>query len=66
MSSSQMSAILIVTITRLFFVVEIFSQNKVQRNYVYCVDHVISTGHQMTNLALNVCFDFFSRHENQI
>ena len=58
MSSSQMSAILIVTITRLFFVVEIFSQNKV-RNYVYCVDHVISTGHQMTNFVLNDCFDFF-------
>ena len=31
-----------------------------------CADHVISTGRRMTNLVLNVCFDFFSRHENQI
>ena len=28
--------------------------------------HVIWTVHWMTNLALNVCFDFFSRHGNQI
>jgi GTPase len=35
-------------------------------NYSLWKDHVISTGHQMTNLVLNVCFDFFSRHENQI
>ena len=29
-------------------------------------DHVISTGRQMMNLVLNICFDFFSRQENQI
>ena len=29
-------------------------------------DHVISTGHQMTNLMLNVCFYFFSHDEKQI
>ena len=31
-----------------------------------CAVHVISPGRGMMNLALNVCFDFFSRHENQI
>ena len=35
--------------------------------YIYfnlCPVHVIWTGRRMTNLVLNVCFDFFSRHEN--
>ena len=30
-----------------------------------CLDYVILTGRQMMNLVLKVCFDFFSRHENQ-
>ena len=34
--------------------------------HILCVVHVISLGCQMMNLALNVCFDFFSRHENHI
>ena len=33
---------------------------------VLCLVHVIWTERRMTNLVLNVCFDFFSRHENQI
>ena len=31
-----------------------------------CLVHVIWTEFQMTNLVLNVCLDFLSRHENQI
>ena len=31
-----------------------------------CLIHVIWTERGMTNLVLNVCFDVFSRHENQI
>ena len=31
-----------------------------------CADQVISRGRRMTNLVLNVCFDFFSRLEKQI
>ena len=33
---------------------------------VLCLVHVIWTERRMTNLVLNVCFDFFSRHENYI
>ena len=29
-----------------------------------CAVHVISIGRQMTNLALNFCFDFFSNVRN--
>ena len=32
----------------------------------FFVVHIIWTASQTTNLVLNVCFDFFSRHENQI
>ena len=31
-----------------------------------CPVHVIWTERQMRNLVLNVCFDFFSRHEKQM
>ena len=31
-----------------------------------CLVHVISIGRQVTNVVLNVCFDFFSQHENKI
>ena len=34
--------------------------------HILCAVYVILPGCQMTNLALNVCFDFFSRHENHI
>ena len=33
--------------------------------WTLCLAHVIWTERRMTNLALNVCFDFFSRHEEQ-
>ena len=29
-----------------------------------CLVHVIWTEHRMTNLVLNICFDFFSQHKN--
>ena len=31
-----------------------------------CLVHVIWTERRKTNLMFNVCFDFFSRHKNQI
>jgi hypothetical protein len=34
--------------------------------HILCAVHVILLECQMTNLASNVCFDFFSRHKNQI
>ena len=35
-------------------------------NICLCLVHVIWTERRMTNLVLNVCFDFFSWHENHI
>ena len=33
---------------------------------ILCADHFILTGRRVTNLVLNVCFDFFSQDINQI
>ena len=32
----------------------------------FIFSYVCRTEHQLTSLVLNVCFDFFSRHKNQI
>ena len=42
------------------------SQTEVFWRFFLCLVHVIWTERRMTNSVLNVCFDFFSRHEKKI
>ena len=48
--------------------VEIIQLQRILTYFFLCLEalHVIWTEHQTMTLVLNRCFDFISRHENQI